>query len=96
MCDPKGFQFTLISPASDKPPLVMGDEVPFSPGLKLAAQFPAPCKIRVLNGGKVIAEQSGERLDQGITSAGVYRVEGWLEVGGEERPWIYSNPIYVR
>jgi hypothetical protein len=23
-------------------------------------------------------------------------VEGWLELGGEERGWIYSNPIYVR
>jgi hypothetical protein len=27
---------------------------------------------------------------------GVYRVEGWLECGGEERGWVYSNPIYIR
>ena len=27
---------------------------------------------------------------------GVYRVEGWLTVDTEERPWIYANPIYVR
>ena len=27
---------------------------------------------------------------------GVYRVEGWLTLGGEDRGWIYSNPIYVR
>jgi acetyl esterase/lipase len=25
----------------------------------------------------------------------VYRVEAWLEVAGELRPWIYSNPVYV-
>ena len=31
-----------------------------------------------------------------VAAAGVYRVEGWLKVDGEERPWIYSNPIYAR
>lgn len=96
MCDPRGFQFSLISPPSDKPLLVMGDEVPFSPGLKLTAQFPVACEIRVLNGGTIIAEKSGDQVEQAVTAAGVYRVEGWLEVDGEERPWIYSNPIYVR
>src|SRR6185295_18685519 len=27
---------------------------------------------------------------------GAYRLEAWLKVDGEERPWIYSNPVYVR
>jgi hypothetical protein len=30
-----------------------------------------------------------------VTEAGVYRIEVWLEVGGEMRPWIYSNPIRI-
>ena len=24
------------------------------------------------------------------------RLEGWLKVDGEDRPWIYSNPIWVQ
>jgi hypothetical protein len=35
-------------------------------------------------------------LEHEVTAPGDYRVEGWLGVGGEERPWVYSNPIYVR
>lgn len=27
---------------------------------------------------------------------GAYRVEAWLKLDGEYRPWIYSNPIYVK
>jgi hypothetical protein len=29
-----------------------------------------------------------------VSDPGVYRVEDWLKCG-EERGWIYSNPIYV-
>jgi hypothetical protein len=38
----------------------------------------------------------GESLDHPVTRAGVYRVELWLPIGGERRPWLYSNPIYLR
>ena len=85
MCDPSGFRFSQ-----------MGDEVPFAPGLALVAEFPVACHIRLLRGGKVINERTGERLEHRVEGAGVYRVEAWLEVGGEERGWVYSNPVYVR
>ncbi|MHC5544380.1 histidinol phosphatase, partial [Singulisphaera rosea] len=74
----------------------MGDEVPFSPGGKLVAQFPVSCFIRLLNHGDVVADVTGDRLDHPLAGPGVYRVEGWLELDGELRPWVYSNPIYVR
>jgi len=35
-------------------------------------------------------------MDHVIMGPGVYRVEGWLTLDGEERGWIYANPIYVR
>jgi len=35
-------------------------------------------------------------LEFGLSNPGVYRVEGWLKLDGELRPWVYSNPIYVR
>jgi hypothetical protein len=95
MCDPSGFRFELAE-NDDARRAVMGDEVRFAPGTKLVARFPVPCRIRLLSGGRVIAEESGERLEWAVSGLGVYRVEGWLELGGEERGWVYSNPIYVR
>ena len=94
ICDPTNFRVELV--AGSGPGILMGDEVPFSPGKRLVAQFPIPCQIRVLNGGKVVAETSGDQLDQEISEPGVYRVEAWVEIDGEKRPWIYANPVYVR
>jgi hypothetical protein len=31
-----------------------------------------------------------------VTWPGAYRLEAWLELDGEFRPWIFANPIYVR
>ncbi len=95
MCDPTGSLFELISAASG-PRNLMGDEVKCAPGDRLVAQFPVSCHIRLLSGGRSIAEGSADHLEHEINAPGVYRIEGWLEVGGEERPWLYSNPIYVR
>jgi hypothetical protein len=102
MCDPSGFWFGLIaagpSDASRKPgsPVVMGDEVKFAPGQKVTARFPVMCHMRLLKGGKLISENRGQSMEVTVDSPGVYRVEGWLDVGGERRPWLYSNPIYLR
>ena len=104
MCDPTGFRFELVA-ESESPDVssrkterrgVMGDQLKFAPGLRLLAEFPASCRIRLINNGKLAAERSADRMEYEVQGPGVYRVEGWLEPGGEERGWIYSNPIYVR
>jgi hypothetical protein len=92
MCDATGFSFVLAPPA----PAIMGDEAKFAAGQKLLAHFPVACHIRLLRNGKVIADVERDELEQAVESPGVYRVEGWLKLDGEDRPWIYSNPIYVR
>jgi len=74
----------------------MGDEAKFAHDEKLVAAFPVVCHIRLLLDGKVIAETEGDHLEHAVASPGVYRVEGWLKLDGEDRPWIYSNPIYLR
>jgi hypothetical protein len=95
MCDPTGSMFELIHAANGSR-RVMGDAVRFADDQKLVARFPVPCHIRLLRAGRLIVERSADTLEHKITAPGVYRIEGWLEVGGEERPWFYSNPIYVR
>ena len=98
MCDPSGFFFELLAAESRETEgrIMMGEFVKFTAGRKLVARFPATCHMRLLNEGKVVAEKSGDSLEFAINAPGVYRVEGWLLVGGERRPWVYSNPIYVR
>ncbi len=93
MCDATGFSFCLTTPVQ----AIMGDEVRFAADKqKLQARFPMACHIRLLRNGKPVADLEGDQLEYGVAAAGVYRVEGWLKVDGEERPWIYSNPIYAR
>jgi hypothetical protein len=96
ICDPTGFRFESVDGPGDSPRGLMGDEVNGSPTLRLVAQFPASCRIRLLRDGRTIEDRVGERLDVAVKMPGVYRVEGWLTLDGEERPWIYANPIYVR
>ncbi|MDR3638918.1 MAG: histidinol phosphatase [Isosphaeraceae bacterium] len=97
MCDPTGFRFELISATDETGRRVLtGDEAAFAPGERLAVRFPVACRGRLLKDGRVIAERAGDAWEQALTEPGVYRVEAWLELGGEERPWVYSNPIYVR
>jgi hypothetical protein len=76
---------------------VMGDEIAFAAGMALTARAPLPCLMRVLRDGKEVSrseEKSELRFE--LKEAGVYRVECWLTLDGEPRPWIYSNPIRVK
>jgi hypothetical protein len=97
MCDPTGFRFQLLGSTGESSFTIMGDEIPYAPGQRLLAEFPVPCRIRLLDRGRLVAEATdSDRLDYAVPSPGVYRVEGWLTLDGEPRPWVYSNPIYVQ
>jgi hypothetical protein len=102
MCNPTGFQFELTAPAAESENaketrrVVMGDEIRFSTPMRLVARFPVSCHVRLVDGGRVIAERTGDTFEHEISQPGVYRVEAWLDLAGERRGWIYSNPIYVR
>jgi hypothetical protein len=66
-----------------------------SEGGRLTAVFPLAAKLRLIHDGKVIAERVADRIDHTAGAPGVYRVEAWLTVDGEDRPWIYSNQILI-
>jgi hypothetical protein len=98
MGDPTGFDFHAVAggqgPSGRSVP--MGDERPWSPGLRLQVRSPLPATIRLLRDGSVEALAEGHTLEAPASRPGVYRVELWLTLDGERRPWIYSNPVYLR
>jgi hypothetical protein len=74
----------------------MGDEVPVAQGLTVEVHAPAPGRITVLRNGQRLARTEGDRLSVPVDVAGAYRAEVDISVQGRWRPWIFSNPIYVR
>ena len=74
----------------------MGQEAQFSPGV-LVIKLPDRGLTRILKDGSLFKTEYSSRLTLKIHKRGVYRVEvlrkthifGW-------RPWIFSNPIYLR
>jgi hypothetical protein len=89
MADPTGFLFESDGAR-------MGDDVSWRPGLQLRARFPIPCQVRLMLAGETVATGFGAQFSALVKGPGAYRLEAWLEIGGEMRPWIYSNPLYVR
>jgi hypothetical protein len=70
----------------------MGEELPFEPGIELHAHTPRPADIRLLRDGTTVAQTASSELRHSIELPGVYRVE--VQLAG--KPWIYSNPVYLR
>ena len=73
----------------------MGDPALMFGKTRLMAILPLPAKLRLIHKGAVISETVGTNLNFEVKQAGPYRVEAWLTVDGEDRPWIYSNPVYL-
>ena len=102
MCDATGFSFVLsdVNSGSDASSRtqqgLMGDEIKFGEKQNLVAHLPVNCHTRLLRNGSVIKESPGNEFEHMAEGPGVYRLEAWLMIDGEKRPWIYSNPIYLR
>ena len=94
LCDATGFAF--IAERGGKRIGVMGDDVKLETGLKLRLAAPVAGTIKLFRNGQVVQEAIADKLDFAATEAGIYRVEIWLTLDSEQRPWIYSNPIRVR
>jgi hypothetical protein len=96
MGDATGFRFAA-SDSRGGQAAIMGDEVQLSHGLKLTARLPLPAYVRLLRQGKEVAKSGGQtEFEFAVREAGAYRLEAWLELDGELRPWIFANPVYVR
>lgn len=90
LCDARGFAFLAINTLGV---YEMGDTVPMAGATRLVARAPVAARWRFLRGGKLVHEATGDTVAWQAQEPGVYRVEAWLEIDGEQRPWIYSNAI---
>jgi acetyl esterase/lipase len=92
LCDPTGFNFVANN---NNGIYDMGDRVPMIARTRLQAALPVAANIKILHKGATVAEATDSQIAFTPTEPGAYRLEAWLPVDGEMRPWIYSNPIYL-
>ncbi len=93
LCDSTGF--AMITELHGRRNGVMGDRVKLEKGLALRLEAPAAGLIKIFRNGELLRQARSNRVDAAIVEPGVYRAEIWMEIDGEERPWIYSNPIRI-
>ncbi len=75
---------------------LMGDEVEARDGLRIEVRTPLVGRVRLIKDGAPVASAVSSQPAFAVNGPGVYRVEVWVPFGGVYRPWIYTNPIYVR
>ncbi|MDO8734312.1 MAG: CehA/McbA family metallohydrolase [Elusimicrobiota bacterium] len=64
-------------------------------GDKITAKTSERAVIKILRNGEIIGEDFTDTVSVQISKKGVYRCECWLKKLGL-KPWIFSNPIFVR
>jgi hypothetical protein len=93
MADPTGFVFQAETTSQQRP---LGSDLTLSEGLVLRAAAPLPCRLKLIRNGHEVEHHEGDQASWPLREPGIYRVEAWLGLAGELRPWILTNPIYVR
>ena len=74
---------------------VMGESIPFAPGLRLRMASPHACRFTILRYEAQVAQGTGNTFDWTVPGSGKYRVEAELDLLGKWTPWIYTNAIAV-
>jgi hypothetical protein len=86
----KGFSFA--AERKGKVVGIMGDELELAPDLTLVASLPAVAELALFRNGAVLEQHTAQTWEIPVTVPGIYR----LEASRHSKPWIISNPIYVR
>jgi len=88
-----GFNYTVTDGGQV---YLMGDAFNIRRAVEMNVHLPFTGQIRVVADGQTVHEVRSQTLSLEIKRAGVYRVEASLKTWGRCRPWIFSNPIYIR
>jgi hypothetical protein len=98
--DAAGFRFTADNGAGVR--RMMGDEIvrPEGGAVTLSARSPVRCRMVFFRDGQVLREvNDSTQAGLSVGEKGAYRVEVYLNQLGsllDSKPWIISNPIFVR
>jgi hypothetical protein len=96
MCEPESVRYYSTVAGGPATDLIMGDEGQFNVNQELVLEVPVECMLRIMKNGEEVARAKGSTLRHKPEGPGAYRAEAWLEIDGEERIWVYTNPIYLR
>ncbi len=92
LTDASGFDFAATAGGQRHE---MGSRLKLTADLQLTGRAPHSAHWKLLRNGKLNSETTSETMEVNPTEPGNYRVELWLDVAGEKRIWILSNPLYV-
>jgi hypothetical protein len=92
MADSRGFDLYL---EQKNKRFEIGEKLPLTKNLSLKGMAPLPGHWKIIHNGKIIKEIDGPNFGLDLDKPGVYRAEVWLNIAGERRVWILSNPVYV-
>lgn len=96
-CEAAGFSYAARSRTES---VMMGDEIRLDEELRLMVRTPVTSRIRLIKDGAPLREETVASTGEfPVTQKGIYRVEAYLDqLPGilRDKPWIISNPIYVR
>ncbi len=87
--DGTGFVFMAESPNKRA---IMGDEIEFNKDMELKVSSPLEGDIKLFKDGTLLKETKGDNLLYQVKERGIYRVE----IYRHNKPFILSNPIYIR
>lgn len=95
--DPRGTAFTATSGGQSA---IMGQSITLPAGGRVEFRVSTPdvtgVQIRLLRDGSEIQRVSGRSLTYRAQQIGVYRVEVYRDFQDRLRPWVLTNPIYIR
>jgi hypothetical protein len=90
----RGFRFSFHGKGVE---LLMGEEALFPGEGEFRVELPQAGEIRLVKHGTLLRTWQGREASCPVREKGVYRVEVYLKVPFFGwRPWIFSNPIYLR
>ena len=92
--DAAGFDFRVLQSSG-----VMGDETAYLQPLELTAKAPLASRFVLIRNGVAVDQTAGSTVRFPVTAPGIYRIEVYLDSlppPATGKPWILSNPIYIR
>jgi hypothetical protein len=87
--------FTFVGTSGDQQ-ATMGDTLALNGAATLRVTSPERAELRLLQDGRVVAQATDTTLEWQTRSPGVYRVEAYRRYWGQQRGWVFTNPIYVK